>query len=375
MKKIIYLDRFGTVGGVGRANVELLAALSKLVSTYLQTPPCHVQPYVERLAGTDCNIQALYRIDSSRFLDPVYWLEKYKVLDGSLSALYLKRAAAHAEANLLVNYPQIYAPPRRTRVKFAVLIYDLNWRVFPGNFPDPEMIDKRCRRWIELADKVFTISEVTRNEILEFYGTEPTKVISAPLAHFSPRLDTIKENTGPWEDSDYWLYPAAMAEHKGHDLLAEALLTGEIHHPVVLTCRMPDVNVSAYQAKLLPIFKKLIAENKLRVTGYTNEDEYASVIRNAKGYLLPSRYEGYGLPLVEALAVGKPVVASDITAFREICKRYDCDDAVATFTDGDVNSMIAAIQQVVARSESPPVVDLNTWTWKQTAERIVQGFE
>jgi len=374
LRKIIYLDRFGTVGGVGRTNVELLPALSEIVPTELRTPPYHAEAYAKRLAGVACEVNALYPGDNRRYLDVAYWLEKYKVGPNWLNDLYLSRSAPSAGSQLLVNYPQVYEPPSKRKIEFSSLIYDLNWRRFPENFEAPQEIDARCRKWVELSEKIFTISEVTRDEVLEEYGIDPERVIAAPLSHFSNGWKDLQANTGPWSEEDYWLYPAALAVHKGHDFLADALLKGKMRHPVVLTCRMPDASASAYQAELLPKFKKLIEAGRLRVTGYTSEAEYRKLVENAKGYLLPSRYEGYGLPLVEALALGKPVVASDINAFRVICGRYDCEDAVETFSLESVDSLLAAADKVVSANEIPRKVDLSSWTWKHTAQRIVDGL-
>jgi glycosyltransferase involved in cell wall biosynthesis len=101
------------------------------------------------------------------------------------------------------------------------------------------------------------------------------------------------------------------------------------------------------------------------VTGEVADDELAALYTGAHALVLPSSEEGFGLPAVEALACGTPVVAADSPALREVL------DGLATFVDpGDVAGIVAAAHAVRRPAPAPPV-----WTWDDAAAATWAVYE
>ena len=101
------------------------------------------------------------------------------------------------------------------------------------------------------------------------------------------------------------------------------------------------------------------------VTGEVGDDELAALYTGAHALLMPSAEEGFGLPAVEALACGTPVVAADGPALREVL------DGRATFVEpGDVAGMVTAAHAAARPAPAPP-----SWTWAEAATATWAVYE
>lgn len=122
--------------------------------------------------------------------------------------------------------------------------------------------------------------------------------------------------------------------------------------------------------------KALGVEAAVRWTGYVSEDALVEHYRSADLVVLPSRYEGFGLPVVEAMASGTPVVCSDIPVLREVA-----GDAAVFVDPEDAGSMAEAMRRVLA---DPVLADslrakglarARAFTWEETARRTLAVYE
>jgi glycosyltransferase involved in cell wall biosynthesis len=101
------------------------------------------------------------------------------------------------------------------------------------------------------------------------------------------------------------------------------------------------------------------------LTGHVSDEHLAAIYSGAQALVLPSEDEGFGLPAVEALACGTPVVACEVPALREVL------DERATFVEpGDFNALILAAQMVSRPAPPPPV-----WTWADAGRATWQVYE
>ena len=101
------------------------------------------------------------------------------------------------------------------------------------------------------------------------------------------------------------------------------------------------------------------------LTGYVSDEHLAAIYSGAHALVLTSEDEGFGLPAVEALACGAPVVACEVPALREVLKER------ATFVEmGDLNALIAAAEAARRPAPAPP-----SWTWQDAARATWQAYE
>jgi len=304
----------------------------------------------------------------------------------------MKAARGHENSlamPVLVNYPQVITPPSKHE-RFCIFLHDLNWRLYPGNFQDPELTDRNCRGWVERASKIITNSECTRDEVVERYRCDPEKVIAAPLAQF---------DDGTAEDFDaakylaslgliagrFYLFPGVFGLHKGHDALTEAIEISRGADPVVVTCGKPLDGISGSTGALATMrrslaarWDKLIAEKKLVVVSGVSEPKMRAFRDSCRAYVLPSQYEGYGFPLAEAIWHHRPALVSDIKAHKEILNRYPQYKLATLFPPHSGVALAAELKRI-----SPAQIETPTdwqkkiqaaWSWKNTVQKILSAL-
>jgi glycosyltransferase involved in cell wall biosynthesis len=394
---MIILDLFGSSGGVGRCTNEILRQLIAMKVSTVLCGESHVvdsfkshqpeTPYL-RLANLE---QPRFSLKSLK----LKFARSCRSNSPRMANVLLEAAMTTAPSGeeiaplpILVNYPQVIAPPSHGRT-FCLFLHDLNWRLYPGNFRQPDLTDRHCRGWVERAAKVITNSECTRREVIEQYQYPPEKVVAAPLASFtgsiSKAFDTSKYLTSlGLAPEGYFLFPGVWAIHKGHQTLTEAIEAADGTAPVVVTCGMPLAGlmaateaVAAMRRSLASRWDKLIAEKKLIVVGGVSELEMQALRVSCRAYVLPSQYEGFGFPLVEAIYHHRPAIVSDIKAHQEILQRYPQYNLATLFPPNSSAALAHALNRAVEPASTPTEWQKNiesTWSWNSTTQKLLAAL-
>jgi glycosyltransferase involved in cell wall biosynthesis len=221
---------------------------------------------------------------------------------------------------LHVTYPLNFV---RSAIPTILTMYDLQHRHFPKFFSSEAL------RWRETvypkmlnsAQGVITISKFCKDDIVKHYGISASKICVIPLAPAIEAYPTVTASAKSAVANRYqlpkrfMLYPALTYEHKNHVRLLESLAS--------LRAEGVQISLVCTGAKRLhwPVIERRIKalgiEDDVRFVGFVSPGELAAIYELAEIVVLPSLFEGVGLPLLEALSAQKPVVCSDIAAFRE----------------------------------------------------------
>ncbi|HZP59423.1 MAG TPA: glycosyltransferase family 1 protein [Opitutaceae bacterium] len=277
-----------------------------------------------------------------------------------------------------------YNIPRLGRCRVVATVHDLAPLALPGIFRG------RLRQWAarfyfggvkRRACHVIAVSRFTHGELLRrgLAQAENISVIPNGVGAFWRRGRRVPEVR------NRLLYVGNLKPHKNLARLIEAVEIVQKRHPVELaiTGRIEGFRTGLDRALL----KKLDSTDWIRLLGETTDGELREHYQQAGALVFPSLYEGFGLPLLEALAAGCPAVASNIGALTEIGgKPRQEGGAVEYFDPYNVEDMAAAIDRTLALSDGErnrvkavgrAIASAHTWdkaaesTWSLLAEKSI----
>jgi len=221
--------------------------------------------------------------------------------------------------------------------------------------------------WIKRATHIITPSEFTRSELIGITGVDPGKVTC--IAHGADALSAVQ--LIPTCAEPYLIYVGDRHAYKDFRVLINALSEGSIAHDYRLLC--------CGGGRFTPDEIALIESAKLteRIDRIDPDDSYLSALyQQARCLVYPSRYEGFGLPIVEAMKLGCPVVAADTPVSREVTR-----NAAIFFTPGDGESLREALMSVAYDDQMRSAVSsqgritTETLTWSESARCHARIYE
>jgi glycosyltransferase involved in cell wall biosynthesis len=231
----------------------------------------------------------------------------------------------------------------------ATTVLDLQHEEHPEFFARAERTYRKAvYGWtIRRSRIVIAISEHGRRTLIERYRLAPERVRSIHLAVDHERFTADGSARG-----DYLLYPARPWPHKNHARLYAAFALLRAEHPGL---RLVLTGEGAFDG--LPA--------GVEAHGRVSTAELADLYRGAAAVVFPSLYEGFGMPVIEAMACGCPVASSNVTSLPEVA-----GDAARLFDPRDVDEIAAAVDDVL-RNPQPWIARglerAKAFTWDATA--------
>jgi glycosyltransferase involved in cell wall biosynthesis len=226
---------------------------------------------------------------------------------------WLLREAANTRLHL-VHHLNNVVPWLRNRPS-VLTIHDLRPLVLPETLGRAHGAYLRARLGpsVRQASVITTPSAFVRETVIELLGADPERVqvVSAPLFV----SDAARTRSTGSVERFHFLYPAITSPHKNHRTLLEAfakVIAVRDDAELVLTGA-----AGSAEGAVVSAIGELGLTNNVRRLGRVPAEELDALLRDAVALVYPSMYEGFGLPLAEAMAVGCPVIASDRTALPE----------------------------------------------------------
>jgi glycosyltransferase involved in cell wall biosynthesis len=236
---------------------------------------------------------------------------------------------------------------------------------------------RRGRRRLPLmaraASFIITPSESVRREVLEHLRIEPSKVFSIPEA---PRdifravafEETIEVRRRLEIEDDFILFVGTIEPRKNLLTLVKAfeeiLRSTSLHPQLVIAGKKGWLT-----SELFSHVKKSGVENRVRFTGYLTDEELRALYSSCRVFVYPSLYEGFGLPPLEAMACGAPVIASRIPSILEAVG----PDAALLVSPTDVQALALSIVEILSDENARRQLSRTgqqralTFTWEKTA--------
>jgi alpha-1,3-rhamnosyl/mannosyltransferase len=242
-------------------------------------------------------------------------------------------------------------PPQSSPIPWVQTVHDATPMVDARSSAAEAEAWLRRMTSIRQADAVVAVSTATAEDIKRVLGIDPGRLHVIPSGvdpRFSPRAegppdrsDGFLLSVGPWAPNKG--YPEAM------ELIGRLARRGRRHH-LKVAGTIKDEN----RPRLTDLVSGSPAPDRVELLGYVPDEELASLYRRASAVVVTSRYEGFGLPAVEAMASGTPVVAFDNSSLPEVI-----GEAGVLVPDGDVDAMVDAVDRLLE----------DTAAWSEMAQR------
>lgn len=234
---------------------------------------------------------------------------------------------------LLKDRPDVLFMPIQTlpfvmpsRLKTVITIHDLAFLLYPETFPASDRLKHKIFAWhaIKRADKIIAVSEATKKDVVRFYKAVPEKIkvvhhgydksIFRPFQN-QKDCDIINRVKSKYKiTKPYVLYVGALQPRKNILGLVKAfeLLNDSKYQLVIAGGR------AWLYDEIFAYAKKASCGDNIIFTGRFETSELPALLWGAEVFVLPSLYEGFGLPVIEAMACGTPVITSNISSLPEV---------------------------------------------------------
>lgn len=292
----------------------------------------------------------------------------------------LPRQAIKDRVDIL--FSPAYTTPLWCKCKRVVAIHDVSYQLFPQWFIFDEILKLRTISRISArkASKILSVSSHTKREIIKYYHVAPEKVV-VTYAGVDPRFKPSK-NGGAIEEvkrrygirNSYFIHVGAIFVRRSIPLLIGAFsrLVDRLPHQLVLI----GPNRSKPYQDILGLIREKSLNDRVVWIEYAPDEDLPLLYEGADALVLLSTYEGFGLPLVEAMACGTPVVASNLTSLPEVVG--DAGLLVDPSNEAEVTEAIRSVlvdSRLRANLAEKALRRAKIFSWRKSAEKCLAVFE
>ena len=250
-------------------------------------------------------------------------------------------------------------------------IHDLGYLKYPHQFTkkDYHQLKSWTTQSIKKAGHIFTVSHFSQKEIQKIYHVPTDKITIAPNGVGDPP----KNLPPPAIHHPYFLYLGTLKPNKNIPFLIKSFHQFTKIHPnykLVITGKKGWLF-----DQIFALVKTLKLEKQVILTGFVTDSQKWSLYKNATALVIPSLYEGFGRPAIEAMKVDCPVIASHIPPLKEIVAK------AGLFIDPkNQKTLISAMNQILQPTVRKKLIQLGhtqtkKYTWNDTARTIIATLE
>jgi len=279
----------------------------------------------------------------------------------------------------VVFQPDLRSLAVKKGTKKICVIHDLSFHHFPHFFSLKKRIWHKflkAKEYLRDYDRIIAVSEFTKKDLISTFGLDPGRITVIHegieedfCSTFSPvKADEIK--TRYHLPDNFFLFLATHEPRKNLSRLAKAFKSfkesDKMGYKLVLVGRSNE---------------KIFAKNRINpdddilITGFVPEEDKPYLFRMAKAFLYPSIFEGFGLPLLEAMKCGTPIITSDTSSMPEICA-----DAALYVNPHSTADLVSAMHKIVEHAERQELKDnmskrIKAFSWDKCAMETLSLIE
>jgi len=231
------------------------------------------------------------------------------------------------------------------------------------------------------AKKIITVSNFTKQDILNFYPKARANKISVVHNGYNDDLyklarnhEKIKEKLEKYSiESPYFLYVGRLEKKKNIPALIEALSILRDSHPEIKEKMVLIGDASFGYDEVKYVIEEFNLNYDVLMPGWVDEEDLPYLFNGASAFIFPSKHEGFGIPILQAMACGVPVAASDIPVFKEVA-----GDAILYFDHQDKKAIAEAMAEIINNVElhkeltEKGLERVKNFSWKRCAEETLK---
>ncbi|MFV5348170.1 glycosyltransferase family 4 protein [Acinetobacter soli] len=251
----------------------------------------------------------------------------------------------------------------------AITIHDLNHIDLDvnGSFLKRIYYNFVLKRACKKSALVFTVSEFSKKRIIEWADIEPNKV----KIIYNGVSDNFNKYLKPYQPGFKYIFMVGNRKlHKNENRGLEAFLMASIDKNI-------KILLTGFSAdNLEKIINKYNAKDKVIFLGRLSEEELASIYKGALFLLFPSLYEGFGLPVIEAMACGTPVITSNTTSLPEVAGK-----AAIIINPKEITEIKQAIELLSINKDISNELrecgykQIEKFSWKKSKRKLIENLE
>lgn len=292
--------------------------------------------------------------------------------------------AVNVPLNLLservdVIHSPFYVPPHPRKIRTILTIHDLTSILFPQfHTKYVRRLGVEIRRSCRRIDKVIAVSENTKGDVVNLFGIPEEKVVVTHEAAdeiFKPLKDAAKIASIKAKykiPNEFVLFVGTLEPRKNIIALIKAfsLMKDKIEHKLVVVGKKGWLYTEIFEQ-----VAKLGVEDRVVFTGYVPDEDLVWIYNACDVFVYPSVYEGFGLPVIEAMACGAPVITSNTSSLPEVA-----GNAAILVNPQNIDEISTNIMKVLEddnlkkQLSQKGIEQAKKFSWKKTAEKTLAAY-
>lgn len=277
-----------------------------------------------------------------------------------------------------------FTGPLFSSVPQVVSVHDVSFLEHPEYFTRERCTQLRMtvKRTVQRAVRVLTGTEFARESIIRAYGIDPDKVVTIPIAAnplFRPlaREKALRETREKLHtDAPFILSVGDLQPRKNHIGLIQAFDALIQAHPSIRHKLVFAGKDSWFAPHIHEAARKSRAADRIVFAGFVEDQDLLRLYNACDCFVFPSLYEGFGIPILEAMACGRAVTCSNTSSMPEVA-----DGAAILFNPQSTSEMMRALSDILLDSELRGRLErlglqrAAQFTWNRTAERTMELYQ